>query len=606
MACLRWTVQAGPPNVFPITKRITSIGKSPVNDLVLDAAGMIDAHAQIVFEGREFLVSELDPGGLIEVNGKKKRRSRLQHGDRVKLGEVELQFSLLSDASSTGQAGESVQDQHELTGMRRLAEFNRKLAELESVSQELDAFLDAILDVTHAQKGMLILLQEEGKPRIAAARHVRDPAFSPNLDVLSDSILARVIETRRPLVVSDAMNDAVFSRSESVMRLQLSSVMVAPLIFRAQMIGLIHLGNDDVVSLFDDSSLDVLTVFAGQAAVLLHNALVLDELKLDRERLETELENKRFGDLIGSCASVREIYRRVERVAPTDVSVLITGETGTGKELVAREIHRRSNRAMGPFVVVNCGAIPENLLESELFGHTKGAFTGAVASRSGRFQQAEGGTLFLDEIGEMPIHLQVKILRALQERSVQRVGAERPENVDIRIVAATHRDLPQRIADGQFREDLYYRLNVVNLHLPPLRERGEDTVVIARYMLRREADAMRSTIQGFTPDALAAIRAHRWPGNVRQLENRIKKALVLSDGPLVDARDLDLEPGGVEPEWKPLAVAREEFARRYVLEALEKNGGNRTQTAAALGVDPRTIFRYLEREPHDDRGKVDP
>jgi DNA-binding NtrC family response regulator len=175
------------------------------------------------------------------------------------------------------------------------------------------------------------------------------------------------------------------------------------------------------------------------------------------------------------------------------------------------------------------------------------------------------------------------------------------------VVAATHRDLPRMIAEGTFREDLYYRLNVVNLHLPALRERGEDVVVIARYVLRREADAMHSPIRGFTPDALAAIRAHRWPGNVRQLENRIKKALVLSDGPLIDARDLDLEPGGVEPDLKPLAVAREEFARRYILDALEKNGGNRTQTAAALGVDPRTIFRYLEREPREDeRGKVDP
>jgi transcriptional regulator with PAS, ATPase and Fis domain len=207
----------------------------------------------------------------------------------------------------------------------------------------------------------------------------------------------------------------------------------------------------------------------------------------------------------------------------------------------------------------------------------------------------------------MPSHLQVKLLRALQERVVQRVGAERPEAVDIWIVAATHRDLPQMIAEGKFREDLYYRLNVLNLHLPPLRERDEDTVVIARYVLKREIEAMRSKVQGFTPEALAAIRAYRWPGNVRQLENRIKKALVLADGPLIDARDLDLEPGGAEPELKPLAVAREEFARRYILEALEKNGGNRTQTAAALGVDPRTIFRYLEREPREgDRPKVDP
>jgi transcriptional regulator with PAS, ATPase and Fis domain len=285
----------------------------------------------------------------------------------------------------------------------------------------------------------------------------------------------------------------------------------------------------------------------------------------------------------------------VQKVASTDISVLITGETGTGKELIARELHRRSPRASGPFVTINCGAIPENLIESELFGHVRGAFTGAVASRAGKFQTADGGTLFLDEIGELPLNLQVKLLRALQERVVFRVGDSRPEKVDIRIVAATNRVLEDEIKRGSFREDLYYRLNVVNLWLPPLRERGDDVLIIAKALLSKYGDEMKSQVRGFNPTALAAIRKHGWPGNIRQLENRIKKALVLCDKTLLDAEDLDLGAEAQQP-IVPLEKAKEEYQRKYVLEVLERNNGNRTQTARDLGVDPRTIFRYLEKE----------
>src|SRR5688572_27693853 len=230
-----------------------------------------------------------------------------------------------------------------------------------------------------------------------------------------------------------------------------------------------------------------------------------------------------------------------------------------------------------------------------MFGHVKGAFTGAVASRAGKFQQADGGTLFLDEVGELPQQLQVKLLRALQERVVYRVGDNRPEKCDIRIVAATNRNLDEMIKTGEFREDLYYRLNVVNLWLPPLRERGDDVFIIAKALLSKYADELRSQVRGFSPQALSAIKKYSWPGNIRQLENRIKKALVLCDKTLLGAEDLDL---GEEAQLPivPLEKAKEDFQRRYVLDVLERNNGNRTQTARDLGVDPRTIFRYLEKE----------
>jgi transcriptional regulator with PAS, ATPase and Fis domain len=245
--------------------------------------------------------------------------------------------------------------------------------------------------------------------------------------------------------------------------------------------------------------------------------------------------------------------------------------------------------------VVNCGAIPRDLVASELFGHKKGAFTGAAEARRGAFESADGGTLFLDEIGELPVNLQVKLLRALQERVVFRVGDAKPERVDIRVIAATNRVLEEEIRAGRFREDLYYRLNVVNIWLPPLRERGDDVIVIAKALLAKDADELGSAVKGFTPQALAAIKKYPWPGNIRQLENRLKKALVLCERSLLTPEDLDLAQSG-DATILPLEKAKEEFQRKYVLEVLERNNGNRTQTARDLGVDPRTIFRYLERE----------
>ena len=459
----------------------------------------------------------------------------------------------------------------------------------------MKALLDAVIDVTHADKGFVLLIRD-GAVEVAAARDVHSDDLPEGVRHLSDSILQRCIETRQPVIVSDALHDAAFKASESVMNLKLCSVMVAPLMAQGQMLGLIYVGNDNVVNLFEASSLDVMSIFAGQASLILQNAILLDELTTDKARMEEALGGGRFGDVIGSCASLREVYKRVDKVARTDINVLITGETGTGKELVARELHQRSSRANGPFVVVNCGAIPENLMESEFFGHVRGAFTGAVQTRIGKFQAAQGGTLFLDEIGEMPLGLQVNLLRVLQERVVMKVGDTKTEPVDIRILAATNRDLEAEIAGGTFREDLYYRLNVVNLHLPPLRERGDDVITLAKVMLDRYAKEFGAKVTGFTPGAVAAMRRYEWPGNVRQLENRLKKALVLADTTLLGADDLDLGEDALEVIL-PLTEAREQFTRQYILETLERNGGNRTQTARDLGVDPRTIFRYLEREP---------
>ncbi|MFO0680066.1 MAG: sigma 54-interacting transcriptional regulator [Polyangiaceae bacterium] len=616
MPILKWFPREGTPKTFVLYKPVTTVGRALGNDVAVDAGGVAELHAQVLFDGRDFNLEEVDKVGEILVNGKKKRRARLVHGDRLSFGSAELTFSMFDEPQNLRPSGTStavatvsetqvsVMNQS-LAGLRKLYEFSEKLMTMKALEELLEAMLDAVIEVTGAEKGLILLLDTtgtgsagtgaEGKPAIRASRHVKREQITDPSGTISDSIVRRVFETGRPVIVSDAVTDEQFGTSESVVALRLSSVMCAPLVSQGHVTGALYVGNDRVKGLFERSQLDVLSIFAGQASLILQNALLLSALRADKEKLSAELKDKRFGEIIGVCPSMMEVFRKLQKVATTDISVLVTGETGTGKELIAREVHRRSNRATGPFVVINCGAIPENLIESELFGHVKGAFTGAIASRPGKFQVADKGTLFLDEIGELPLNLQVKLLRALQERVVFRVGDSKPEKVDIRIIAATNRVLEDEIRGGRFREDLYYRLNVVNLWLPPLRERGDDVLIIAKALLSKYADELGSQVQGFTPQALAAIKKHPWPGNIRQLENRIKKALVLCDKSLLGIEDLDLGQNAENPIL-PLEKAKEEFQRRYVLEVLERNNGNRTQTARDLGVDPRTIFRYLERE----------
>jgi transcriptional regulator with GAF, ATPase, and Fis domain len=599
MALVRYFPSEGTPKLFAIHRPVTTIGRALGNDVHVPDATVHQYHAQIVFNGRDFQLEEVDHSAEILINGKRKRRARLVNGDRLTLGQAQLSFSMFSELPAEVSSSGGGEANSEIAGLRRLHEFSERLMAVPSVDDLLETLLDTVIELTGAARGMVLLVDTgtDGPSAIEvrASRNVASSSIQKDGGGISDSIVRQVIETKRPLIVSDALTDTTFSRSESVIALQLSSVMCAPLLNQGEVIGALYVANDEVKSLFERKQLELLTIFAGQASLLMTNAMLVTALRADKQKLEAELGDKRFGEIIGSCASMLEVFRKLQKVAATDISVLITGETGTGKELIAREVHRLSDRVSGPFVTVNCGAIPENLMESEMFGHVKGAFTGAIASRGGKFQQADGGTLFLDEVGELTPQLQVKLLRALQERIVYRVGDSRPEKVDIRVVAATNRNLDEMIRTGGFREDLYYRLNVVNLWLPPLRERADDVFIIAKALLSKYADELNSPVRGFSPAALMAIKKYEWPGNIRQLENRIKKALVLCDKNLLGPEDLDLTPEAMVP-IAPLEKAKEDFQRRYVLEVLERNNGNRTQTARDLGVDPRTIFRYLERE----------
>jgi transcriptional regulator with GAF, ATPase, and Fis domain len=599
MPSLRVNLPGKGPKVYHLYKKITSIGSGEENDIALADPLLADSHAHIHFDGRDFNVTAIDKNGDLTVNGKRRKKHRLVHQDLFTLGATEFAFSLYDEPATDDEAAKTMEA---LNSYRKLFEFSERLLNNYELADLLEALMDAIVALTNADKGFLILL-EGTELRVKVARNLRRENLADALSHLSDSIVEKVVKTKKAVIVSDALKDAEFQNAMSVMSLKLSSVMCVPLLERGNLLGAIYVGNDSVAELFDESHLEVLTIFAAQASLIIRNALLVNELKLDNKLLSERLEAMRFGDIIGACPAMQEVYRKVQKIATTDISVLITGETGTGKELIAREIHRRSNRAKGPFITINCGAIPENLLESELFGHVKGAFTGAVANKPGKFHAADGGTIFLDEIGEMPLNLQVKILRALQEKIVVRVGETRPEPVDIRVLAATNRNLETEIKNGRFREDLYYRLNVVNIHLPPLRERGDDVVVIAKYLLNRFIQEFAATVKGFSPNAIIAIKKFGWPGNIRQLENHLKKACVLADKTVLGPEDLGLDADAL-PAILPLAEAKEKFQRDYINQVLELNNGNRTKTARDLGVDPRTIFRHLEKE--DEPGENSP
>jgi two-component system NtrC family response regulator len=327
--------------------------------------------------------------------------------------------------------------------------------------------------------------------------------------------------------------------------------------------------------------------------LIVDRALGVYELEQENRRLIAMAPQSPIAGIVGSSQEVLKVLRDVERVAKTDIAVLLLGESGTGKELIAQAIHRLGVRANKPFVAINCAAIPDSLLEAELFGHEKGAFTGAIKQTIGKIESANFGTLFLDEVGDIPLGMQVKLLRFLEDQVIERIGGRQQIKIDVRIVCATNQDLPKLINEGRFREDLFYRINEISVLIPPLRERHGDAVVLGNFFLKRYAAQFSRSFKGFTPDALAAMRRHEWRGNVRELENRVKRAAVMSEGPLVSARDLDLTP----PEAArtlDLREARRRAERDAIETALAHAEGNISRAAKLLGVSRPTLYDLVQ------------
>jgi two-component system NtrC family response regulator len=334
-----------------------------------------------------------------------------------------------------------------------------------------------------------------------------------------------------------------------------------------------------------------------QLGLIVRRAFQLHGIETENRRLESHVgEDRRvLGTMITAAPEMMKVARTIERVANADVSVMLLGASGTGKELLARGLHRASRRRDGSFVAINCAAIPENLLEAELFGYEKGAFTGAIKTTEGKIELAHGGTLFLDEVGDIPLPLQVKLLRFLQERTIERIGGRKPIAVDTRIVCATHQDLPAMIQAASFREDLYYRLAEIVVRIPSLAERHGDATLLAKHFLHVFSREMNPSVRGFSPDALAAINDWKWPGNVRELENRMKRAVIMADGKLITAEDLDLAPR--DPGALPvnLKAAREEADRRVIRQALARTESNISSAARLLGISRPTLYDLLKQ-----------
>jgi Nif-specific regulatory protein len=453
--------------------------------------------------------------------------------------------------------------------------------------------LESAMEVTAADHAALVLL-EEGSTEFAAV-FGRDRLLGPNQPVqVSQTILGRVLAEGLAVLSNDVPGDEALQQAGSLIEPRVRSVLAAPLDVRGKLLGALYLDAVSAGREFDSGHLQLVTGLANVAAVALENVRRIESLTDRNRQLRQEIEIEH--DMIGESDAIRAVYQFIARVAPTEATVLIWGESGTGKELVARAIHSNSDRAEMPFVAINCAAIADTLLESELFGHEKGAFTGAVCQKKGKLESANGGTVFLDEIGELAMPLQSKLLRVLQEREVERVGGSRPIKLNIRLIAATNRDLKAAAAAGTFRPDLYYRLNVVSVHMPALRERRKDIPVLANYFASRFSDRVKRRVTGISPQALSCLTQYDWPGNVRELENAIERALVLGSTSDILPEDLPETILAVSSEDQPGAGLHEGLrqAKKELIErAIEQNGGNYTAAAASLGVHPNHFFRLI-------------
>lgn len=574
---------------FVVKKAISSVGRDRSNDLSLDDPMVDRSHASIIKRGDSLSINLASRSSEMYVNGKRAKNADLSVGDTVLVGAWRL--TVMDGTPESAEPSVPRENVLPLPTLQRLVDLSGELMRDTEPQRLFTMLLEGIVELTRAEKGFLVVMQD-GKRHLAASHNVQGKEL--DLSRMSDTIVDRVVEHLQPIIVSDAMTDGRFGRAKSVVDLKLSSVMCVPMIYRSDLLGVIYLGNDQITDLFNDRDMALLQIYAGQAALIVHHAVLVNKLRLETRTLRRQLRQASQGEMIGSCSPMKRVFKILSKAAPTDLSLLVLGETGTGKELVARETHRLSARKGKPFIAINCGAIPENLLESELFGHKKGAFTGAHADKVGKIEAANGGTLFLDEIGEMPMQLQVKLLRVLQERVIERVGDLTPRKVDIRLIAATNKDLEGLISGGAFREDLFYRLNELTVQLPPLRDRGEDIAVLAQYFLNKYREQYGGKAKGFTNQGLLAMNHYTWPGNVRELENRVKKAVIMSDRALLNPDDLALE-GRDKRKVLDLDEAAEQFKLDYVRDVLELNNWNKAQSARDLGVDPRTIFRYIDK-----------
>jgi transcriptional regulator with GAF, ATPase, and Fis domain len=501
--------------------------------------------------------------------------------------------------------------------LQRLLDINKAInAELE-LGRLLDMIMDAAIGLSNARRGFLVLW-DKGEAKVVRARNFEKMAIDSPEAAISRHLVREAIDRRETVVTAEAAVER--GGYASTTGLNLKSVLVSPLLSRGRVVGAIYLDEPDRIGVFTPEDVRTVEAFCDQAALALQNARALDEMqermesqRLRLKRVEDQVrrrdveEVRRFGNIVARSTTMRKVFELLHRVAETSFPVIIQGESGTGKELVAKAIHYSGPRKDGPFVATNCAAVPETLLDSELFGYVAGAFTGALRDRKGLFEQADKGTLFLDEIEEMSAGMQGKLLRVLQEGEVRRVGAKVTRRVDVRVLAATNRDIRGMVERGEFRRDLYYRLNVIPVTLPPLRERREDIPLIVEDLLAR-LDEQQGPKLALDPEAIEALQRYRWPGNVRELENELKRVLALGVRRVrlqdLTARIVHPSPEdsvaphpqlslGASGQSAPLNLR--DLERLAIERALEAAGNNKTQAAKILGLSRRGLLKKLER-----------
>ncbi len=466
--------------------------------------------------------------------------------------------------------------------------------------------MDKVIEVTGAQRGLIGLVSAGGEVDFRVARCLEKSDIEQSDFEVSRSIIRRAIVDREAICLRDAMADQFHGTSESVTRLRLLSVACAPIEIDDEVRGIIYVDNKNIKNLFDDFTGDLVRAFSEQMAIALKNASLFKDLRQSHKKLAAELRDKyQFRDIIGSSRSMTEVLQLVGDVAETDATILIQSENGTGKELIARALHYNSSRNDKPLETVNCGALPEGLIESALFGHRRGAFTGAVRDRRGKFELADQGTIFLDEVGEMSLNAQVKLLRVLENGSYYSVGSEEEKQCDVRVIAATNCDLNQLISQKKFREDLYYRLNVITLTLPPLRKRREDIPLLIEHFIEKYNNHKRRP--KFSRQVEHILGNYHYPGNVRQLENIIHRAVILCKGKSIELRHLPselLEPyqgrsaggnGGVLTFQDRKKRTIEEFEISEIRRILAETGGKIRESARLSGMDVKNFSDKMRR-----------
>ena len=620
----RLLVLSGPlkDSTIPLAEGEITIGREASNGVAVIDPSVSRKHCAVRGQEGRFQVRDLDSRNGTLVNGTVVQEHWLQQGDEIGAGDSSFLFLLEEDnVAAPGRV--------EFEDGRRTAEttvihpqdvvylqpdrLQRELPATSQVARNLNALLkisrivhairdlddlqgqllDLIFEVVPAGRGAILLADKEGHQFNSMFARMRQAGQNPLVKV-SRTVARQVLEQGIAILGTDVPGSGDLRQVESLVASQVHSLLCVPLTVFQRVIGCIYVDSNSPGNRLDEEHLQLVTAIAGISAVALENARRLQWLEQENERLTVEVSQER--SLVGEGAQMKEIYQFLKRVAPTDSTVLIEGESGTGKELAARALHRNSPRANKPFVAINCAAIPETLLESDLFGHERGAFTGASGLKKGRLEIADSGVVFLDEIGELAPALQVKLLRVLQEREFERVGGIHPIKVDIRLIAATNCNLEQAVRDGAFRKDLYYRLAVLKVTMPTLRERREDIPMLARHFVQKHAKHCKVKPRPISREALSCLVNYDWPGNVRELENAIERALVLGSSDMILPEDLpesllERTPAPEMIEAKYHAAVKER-KKQLIRDAVEQTQSY-ADAARILGVHPNYLHRLI-------------